>query len=116
MQILLCTVRMIGPAATLPDICLQDLDQLYGNVDEPDIGQSSLSPDTPGEEESVREPVFLMLDPYKIKLDCPHCDRTLRFMVAATPRTIRNFQSLLLEDLTFICPACAKDSVPRNGR
>ncbi|CDI44926.1 E7 protein [Mesocricetus auratus papillomavirus 1] len=78
---------------------------------EPDFGQSSLSPDTPGKEESV----CVSLDPYKIKTDCPSCDRILRFVVAATPSTFRVLKNLLLEDLHFVCPTCVKVHV-NDGR
>lgn len=111
---------MIGPDLPLKDIVLEDIDLILGNFEneapvnapdiEPDVGQSSLSPDTEGKE----EPLCVNLDPYKIKVDCPCCDRTLRFVVASLPRTLRNFQALLLEDLHFVCPSCVKKFV-HNG-
>lgn len=100
--------RMLGPEATLPDIILCSLGGISG--DEPDVGSSSLSPDTEG---------GVGLDPYRVRTTCHGCEKTLRFIIVSTDGTRRVFQHLLLEDLHFLCPACVAVHIQvnrNNGR
>lgn len=111
-ELLLGPICNIQPAAPEPAVIFRYPQIAVSRpVDTVDVGQSSMSPDTEGEEESV----CVELDPYKIRTDCPSCDRILRFVVACTPTTLRELQRLLLSDLHFVCPTCVKKNI-RDGR
>lgn len=111
LQALLLAI-MLGPHATLPDITLVDISQVVPEqYDQPDVGSSSLSPDSLGEE------VELLVDPYRIKTCCHSCEKTLRFIVVSGPDSLKHFESLLLTDLSFLCPACVAVHLKiKNGR
>ncbi|ABG56158.1 E7 [Mastomys coucha papillomavirus 2] len=107
---------MLGPVPTLRDIELVDLEVLAAHVppaDQPDVGSSSLSPDSLGEE------VELEVDPYRVATTCYSCDTVLRFIVVAGCDSLKLFEELLTEDFDFLCPGCVKDRLLRkrnNGR
>lgn len=107
---------MFGPVATLPDITLRDIAEVVAEVvpsDDDrgeDVGSSSLSPDSLGEE------VEPELDPYRVKTTCYGCEKLLRFIVVSGPGSLKVFESLLCEDLTFLCPGCVAVHLKKNGR
>ena len=99
---------MIGKEATLPDIVLQEefgqpIDlQCYEN----------LPAEVPAEQDTEEE--LIQGIPYKVSACCGGgCGSRLRVFVLATDRAIREFQSLLLEELQFLCPECREEI--RNG-
>ncbi|ABB85353.1 E7 [Micromys minutus papillomavirus 1] len=104
---------MLGENPSLPDIVLSNLD-CNGNADEPDeVGSSSLSPDSLGEEV---EPECI-LDPYRVKTTCHYCDKVLRFIIVSSHLTKTVFEVLLAKDLSFLCPACVAVHLTRkNGQ
>lgn len=112
LQALLLAI-MLGPTATIPDITLLDLSQVVpAEDDQPDVGSSSLSPDSLGEEEELT-----LVDPYRIKTTCHGCEKTLRFIVVSGETSLRQFQGLLLTDLSFLCPTCVAVHLKiKNGR
>lgn len=107
---------MQGRLPTIADIELQTLDSLLGvgEPDLPDVGSSSLSPDSLGEEQEV-ELETITLDPYRIKTTCYSCDTILRLIVVTGDDSVKTFESLLLTDFSFLCPNCAAVHV-KNGR
>lgn len=116
MQALLFAI-MLGPTPVLGDITLVPIDQLVPHLDAgedlADVGSSSLSPDSLGEEVELQVPV----DPYRIKTTCHTCGRTLRFIIVSGEGSLRLFQSLLLDDLSFLCPGCVAVHLKiKNGR
>ncbi|AEI00710.1 E7 [Apodemus sylvaticus papillomavirus 1] len=101
---------MLGPNPTLPDIILEAVDQLVPEQ-YPDLGSSSLSPDSLGEEQDVQ------VDPYRVRTTCYSCDKPLRFIVCTGEDSLRLFQQLLLGDLSFLCPGCVAEHLKKkNGR
>ncbi|AEI00703.1 E7 [Mus musculus papillomavirus type 1] len=109
---------MQGPLPTIADIEIQNLDSLLGvgEPDPPDVGSSSLSPDSLGEEEEL-ELETIDVDPYRIKTTCFCCDTVLRFIIVTGDDSVKAFESLLLQDLSFLCPHCVASYVNlRNGK
>nr|AYA94574.1 MAG: E7 protein [Human papillomavirus] len=84
---------MRGDKATIPDIELEPL-VLSANL----ICDESLSPDDAPEEEQN----------YKVDSVCHTCGARLRVCVLASVFAIRQLQTLLLSDLHFLCPSCAR--------
>lgn len=91
---------MRGVCATIPDIVLESL-VLPADL----ICNESLSPDEELEEEQN----------YKVDSVCHKCGARLRVCVAASTVAIRRLQTLLLGDLHFFCPTCARQ-LCENGR
>lgn len=95
---------MIGKAPTINDIEL-DLEELVEPISL--YCEESLSPDTEGEEEDVE--VIYRVDSY-----C-ECGAAVRLVITASDSALRTLQQLLTEDLTIVCPTCARNLV-QNGR
>ena len=91
---------MRGEIATIPDIVLESL-VLPANL----VCNESLSPDEEPEEEQY----------YKVDSACHNCGARLRVCVVASAVAIRKLQLLLLSDLNFLCPTCARQ-LCENGR
>ena len=91
---------MRGVCATIPDIVLERL-VLPANL----VCNESLSPDEEPEEEHN----------YTVDSICHNCGARLRVCVAASAAAIRKLQTLLLSELQFVCPTCARQ-LCNNGR
>lgn len=91
---------MRGEKATIPDIELEPL-VLPANL----ICNESLSLDDEPEEEQN----------YKVDTLCHTCGARLRVCVLASVFAIRQLQTLLLGDLHFLCPTCARKLLRHGG-
>lgn len=95
---------MIGQEATIKDIEL-DLDALVSPAnllcDEEVIPEEALEVE-PG-------------TPFRVETRCNTCETRLRLHVVATDFGIRQFQTLLLGQLSLLCPACSRH-VLQHGR
>nr|AYA94520.1 MAG: E7 protein [Human papillomavirus] len=84
---------MRGDVPTIPDIVLSSL-VLPANL----LSNESLSPDEEPEEEQS----------YRVDTLCYNCEARLRVVVVASEEAIRSLQQLLLRELHFLCPTCAR--------
>lgn len=91
---------MQGSVTTIPDIVLDTL-VLPANL----VCDESLSPDVEPEEEQI----------YKVDSICHTCGTRLRVCTIASVTAIRRLQTLLLADLHFLCPSCAR-ALCHHGR
>lgn len=94
---------MIGKEPQIKDVEL-DLAELV--LPDNLLANESLSPDVEAEEEVEQLP-------FKIDSYCT-CNTGVRLCVLATRAAISTLQLLLSQELTIICPTCAKSL--RNGR
>lgn len=86
---------MIGKQATIPDVVLEQLQEL---VQPTDLHcYEELTEETAEEEQC--------LTPYKISVACS-CGTRLRLFVLATDLGIRAQQELLLTEVQLVCPEC----------
>lgn len=97
---------MIGKEVTIPDIVLEELQELAQPID---LHCYEELPDATSEE-SEEEPERI---PYKIVVPCCGCPVKLRLYVFATHFGIRALQDLLLQEVQLICPQC-RETI-RNG-
>ncbi|AUB51276.1 E7 protein [human papillomavirus 215] len=95
---------MQGDAPSIKDINL-DLQDLV--LPENLLSNESLSTDEETEEEQVT--------PFQVDSWCPSCHKGVRVCVLASERAIQQLQSLLFEELRFVCPRCSRE-IFRNGR
>ncbi|AUB51255.1 E7 protein [Human papillomavirus type 212] len=52
---------------------------------------------------------------FRVDTSCANCETGIRVIVYSTNSGVRRLFDLLLEDLSFVCPGCARSSV-RHGR
>lgn len=90
---------MIGPP-------LREIELELSTMQPASMFCESLSPDSISEEE---EELF-----YTIETTCS-CGSSVRFMVQATQPSVRGLQTLLLQDLKFVCFLCDQ-IVRQHGR
>jgi len=91
---------MQGELVTIPDIVLETL-VTPANL----LCNETLSPDEEPEEEQI----------YKVDSHCHTCGAGLRVCTVASEIAIRRLQVLLLQDLHFLCPRCAR-ALCNHGR
>lgn len=93
---------MIGKQATLQDILLEEVpENIILTCDE----------QLPSEEELEEEQVqHSDSDTFKVQVYCPHCDEIVLLAVHCSGETIRRLEQLLLCDLRFLCPLCARSN------
>lgn len=97
---------MRGQEPTIRDINL-NLEELVlplnllSDEDEPPVGDDSVA------EEEQRL--------FRVDTSCANCETGIRVIVYATESGARRLFDLLLEELSFVCPGCARSSV-RHGR
>lgn len=96
---------MFGTHPTLQDIVLQEVPEavtLYCDEE--------LPPEEEPEDEDQQVPAVSLqsaTDTFKVQVYCPHCDDILCVAVHCSNESIRLLEQLLLQDLKFICRACA---------
>lgn len=91
---------MRGERATLSDIVLQEEPELVNLYCDEEML----------EEEEEEEQVQIILDPFRMRVQCGLCDQRIQFYIAANQDSIRQFQTLLLGSLRIICRDCAHNS------
>ncbi|AYD74613.1 E7 [Macaca mulatta papillomavirus 7] len=94
---------MIGQKATIGDIDL-NLEELV--LPDNLLCSESLSPDSEPEEER---------QPFSVDTCCGICNRRVRIVVVATGSAIHLLQTLLLAELSLLCPPCSRGT-SQHGR
>ena len=91
---------MRGDVATIPDVVLESL-----VIPAKLLSNESLSPDEQPEEEQC----------FRVDTLCYNCKIRIRVCVIASDEAIRELQVLLLGELQFLCPSCAR-ALNNHGR
>ena len=102
---------MIGKEVTIPDIVLEELQELAQPIDLHCYEELPELPEATSEE-SEEEPERI---PYKIVVPCSGCPVKLRLYVFATHFGIRALQALLLQEVQLICPQC-REAIRHGGQ
>lgn len=95
---------MRGNEPTLRDIDL-DLEELVlpNNL----LSDESLSPDADPEEEEQQA--------FKVDTCCGNCNTGVRLCIFATSAAVRTLHSLLIAELSILCPGCSR-GLSQHGR
>ena len=100
---------MIGKEVTLQDIVLE-LNELQPEVQPVDL---FCEEELPTEQDTAEEEPEKV--PFKVVAPCGCCGARLRLFLFATNLGIHTFETLLLEEVSLLCPTC-RESIQHGGQ